>query len=164
MCQRLTRPWLFFGVSTTFEISAFFDFDWASCPTTWWLMIGFAIYLDTSLISWELKKQHIVAQSSIEVEYRALAYSTYVILWLTNLLTKLHEHTSTTCLFTNSSSTVAITRNPILHQQTKHNEIDIHVVRDHVLAKEIIIRKVHISLNVTNLFTKPAIESLINTL
>lgn len=76
---------LFFLGSTTSRIKAFSYSDWASCPTTRRPTIGFAIYLGESLISWQTKKQHTATRSSVEAEYRALAYTSCEIKWLVNL-------------------------------------------------------------------------------
>ncbi|XP_031473857.1 secreted RxLR effector protein 161-like [Nymphaea colorata] len=49
------------------------DVDWVGCPVTRRSTTGYNIYLGTNCISWSAKKQPTVAQSSSEVEYRALA-------------------------------------------------------------------------------------------
>lgn len=77
---------LFFAGSTTSKSRAFLDSDWASCPSTKWLTMGFSIYLGDSLISWKTKKQRTIARSSTEVKYRALAYTSCKIKWLVSLL------------------------------------------------------------------------------
>jgi hypothetical protein len=52
------------------------------------------ILLGSSLISWRSKKQSVVARSSTEAEYRALADTTSELLWLRWLLQDLGVSTS----------------------------------------------------------------------
>lgn len=136
---------LFFNSgSNTSGIKDFSNSDWASCPTIRRSTIEFAIFLNENLISWQTKKQHAMARSSTEAEYRALAYTTCEIVWLKQLLEEMGINLPTPVLFTDSSSAAAITTNPVLHQRTKHNEIDIHTIRDKDLQKKIKLQKADI--------------------
>lgn len=63
-------------------------------------------------------------------------------------------------LYTDNSSTASIATNPVLHQRTKHIEIDVHTVRDKVLFKEIKIQKIETRENVTDTFTKEVFGTL----
>ncbi|KAL8139213.1 hypothetical protein V2J09_005234 [Rumex salicifolius] len=47
--------------------------------------------------SWTSRKQRVIARSSIEAEYRALAYTSVKLLWIKQLLQDLHVHLLT-CL------------------------------------------------------------------
>lgn len=108
---------ILFSGSTTSGLRALSDSDWASCPSTRRSTTGFAIYLVDSLISWQTKKQHTVARSSTEVEYRDLAYTSCEITWMTNLLKEIGIHKKgykTPTQFTDNNSAVVIARNPVL--------------------------------------------------
>ncbi|KAM1069382.1 hypothetical protein TB2_001232 [Malus domestica] len=54
----------------TAQLSAFSDVDYAGNPDTRHSTGGFCIYLSSNLVSWSLKKQKTVSQSSDEAEYR----------------------------------------------------------------------------------------------
>ena len=58
------------------------------------------MFLGYSLRSWKSKKQHTVSRSSVEVEYKAMASSTFKIVWLLSLLKDLHvSHSQSALLF-----------------------------------------------------------------
>lgn len=64
----------------------FVNADYASCPDYRRSIGAYFVYLDNNLISWRSKKQTIVARSSAESKYRALAHIATEITWLLSLL------------------------------------------------------------------------------
>ena len=58
-------------------------------------------------------------------------------------------------ILVDNMSAIASASNPVLHARTKHIELDIHFVRDKVLAKEIDLRHVPIKDQISDIFTKP---------
>lgn len=108
-----------------------------------------------SLISWKCKKQNPVARSSDEAEYRSMTNAVCEVTWLFNLLSKLHIKVPTPIpLYYGNTSALQIAENPILHERTKHIELDCHV-GDKVLTGFISPTYLPIAIQPADIFTKP---------
>lgn len=75
--------------ASKFSLQAYNDSNWASDPGDRRSTYGSCIYFGHNPVAWSSKKQSLVARSSIEAEYKALAPSTSELLWLELLLTEL---------------------------------------------------------------------------
>lgn len=77
----------------------------------------------------------------MESEYRALAQVACELKWIRSLLAELSiPLLATPILWCDNLSAAALARNHVSHARTKHIEIDIHFVRDQVLANQLDIR------------------------
>ncbi|GJV20680.1 putative ribonuclease H-like domain-containing protein [Tanacetum coccineum] len=122
-------------------------------------MIGSLVYLtslrpDIILISWQCKKQNVVANSTTEAEYIAASNCYGQVLWIQNQLLDYGYNFIQTKIHIDNESTICIVKNPIFHLKTKHIEIRHHLIRDSNEKTLIQMIKIHTDQDVANLLTK----------
>jgi len=94
---------------------------------------GYVFMLAGSAISWQAKKQTTVALSTVEAEYHALAQAIKEAIWLQALLKDLGmEKYAPRTINCDNQGAIALAKNPTHHARTKHIDIQLHFVRDHV--------------------------------
>ncbi|GJS34620.1 uncharacterized mitochondrial protein-like protein [Tanacetum coccineum] len=111
-------------------------------------------FLGRRLISWQCKKQTIVANSTTEVEYVVAASCCGQVLWIQNQMLDYGYNFMNTKIFIDNESTICIVKNPVFHSKTKHIEIRHHFIKDSNEKKLIQMIKIHTDHNVADLLTK----------
>ncbi|CAL1388981.1 unnamed protein product [Linum trigynum] len=146
---------VFYSSKAAIQLTGYSDSDWATCPDTRRSLIGFCVFLGTSLISWKAKKQSTVSRSSSEAEYRALALLSCEIQWLVRLLSDFGiTHSHPAVVYCDSQSAIHIARNPVFHERTKHIEVDCHVIRERLESGLIDLHHVSTNYQLADVFTK----------
>lgn len=82
-------------------------------------------------MTWKSKKQSVVARSSAETEFRAMAQGICELLWLKIILEDLRIKSDEPMrLYCDNKSAISIAHNPVQHDRTKHIEIDRHFIKE----------------------------------
>nr|GEU42360.1 ribonuclease H-like domain-containing protein [Tanacetum cinerariifolium] len=141
--------------SSTTDLVAYCDADWAGCPTTRRSTSGYCVFLGNNLLSWSAKRQPTLSRSSAEAECRGVANVVTETCWLRDLLRELHTPlSSATQVYCDNVSAMYLSSNPVQHQRTKHIEIDIHFVRDLVADGQVRVLHVPSRYQFADIFTK----------
>nr|AOG75317.1 RNaseH [Mirabilis jalapa]AOW44034.1 RNaseH [Mirabilis jalapa]AOW44038.1 RNaseH [Mirabilis jalapa] len=156
---RYVRGTLHHGLTITLMASpvlqVYTDADWAGCPDSRRSTTGYCVFFGDNLVSWSSKRQTTVSRSSAEAEYRAMASAVAEVIWLRQLLQELHVPIpGASLVYCDNISAVYMSHNPVQHQRTKHIEIDLHFVRDHVALGRIRVLHVPTTHQFADVFTK----------
>ncbi|GKV12750.1 hypothetical protein SLEP1_g23864 [Rubroshorea leprosula] len=112
-------------------LHAFSDSDWAGDKDTLQSTTGFIVFLGSTPISWKACKQKVVARSSTEAEYRALAATSSKVIWVCNILRELgHLVSSPPAIYCDNIGATHLSSNPVMRTRMKHIAIDLHFVRE----------------------------------
>ncbi|GJR22613.1 putative ribonuclease H-like domain-containing protein [Tanacetum coccineum] len=145
---------LWYPRDSPFDLEAFSDSDYAGASIDRKSTTGGCQFLGKRLISWQCKKQTIVANSTTEVEYVAATNCYRHVLWIQNQMLDYGFNFMNTKIYIDNESTICIVKNPVSHSKTKHIEIRHHFIRDSYEKKLIQVIKIHTDQNVVDLLTK----------
>jgi len=95
-----------------------------------------------------------VALSSTEAEYMALTEAAKEAVWLLGLMNELGFKQDSVNIHCDSKSAIALARNTVFHERTKHIDTKYHFIRDLVSDGVINLVKIAIECNPADIFTK----------
>ncbi|GJV83312.1 hypothetical protein Tco_1523210 [Tanacetum coccineum] len=145
---------LWYPRESTFDLESYSDSDYAGANLDRKSTTGGCQFLGRRLITWQCKKQTIVATSTTEAEYVAAASCCGQVLWIQNQMLDYGFNFMNTKIYIDNESTICIVKNPVYHSKTKHIAIRHHFIRDAYEKKLIQVLKIHTDDNVADLLTK----------
>jgi hypothetical protein len=105
---------LIFRKNEHLNIEGYCDSDWASCPDDRKSTSEYCMFVGGNLVSWKSKKQTVVARSTAETEYRAMALDVAEMMWLRAMLVELKvDQRAQMKLWYDNKSVISIANNPV---------------------------------------------------
>ncbi|GJV16536.1 putative ribonuclease H-like domain-containing protein [Tanacetum coccineum] len=145
---------LWYPKDSPLDLIAYSDSNYAGASLDRKSTTGGCQFLGCRLISWQCKKQIVVANSTTEAEYIAASNCCGLVLWLQNQLLGYGYNFMQTKIYVDNESAICIVKNHVFHSKTKHIEISNHFIRDSYEKILIEIVKIHTDYNVADLLTK----------
>ena len=137
-------------------ITVYTDASWAGELTDRRSTTGYCSYVWGNLVTWRSKKQKVVARSSAEAEYRALALGICESIWLKRIMNELKIEIDGPIQFLcDSQAAISIVRNPVHHDRTKHVEVDRHFITENVSSGVVRVEYVPTKQQTADVLTKP---------
>jgi hypothetical protein len=126
---------IFYKKRGCMQLIAYLDSDFAGDIDDRKSTTGCVFIISSRAVSWSSKKQHIVSLSTTEAEYIVVASCAYQCVWLRRVLEQLgYEQKECTTILCNNSSSIKLSKNPVLHGRSKHIDIRFHFL--HEMVKE----------------------------
>ncbi|KAJ8899766.1 hypothetical protein K2173_019466 [Erythroxylum novogranatense] len=147
---------VFYKRGMTEELIVYTDSDYAGDIDNRRSTSGYAFLLSGGAVAWASKKQPVVTLSTIEAEFITATYCACQCVWMRRILEEFGVMQSgCTTILCDNSSTIKLSRNPVLHGRSKHIDVRFHFLRD--LTKNEVVKLVHCGTNdqIANILTKP---------
>ncbi|RVX14584.1 Retrovirus-related Pol polyprotein from transposon TNT 1-94 [Vitis vinifera] len=146
---------LFFRKTENRDTEVYSDADWAGNIIDRRSTSGYCSFVWGNLVTWRSKKQSVVARSSAEAEYRALAQGICEGIWIKRVLSELGQTSSSPILMMcDNQAAIRIAKNPVHHDRTKHVEIDRHFITEKVTSETVKLNYVPTKHQTADILTK----------
>lgn len=144
------------GERQQLDVCAFADADWGNDRKDRSKSItGWVAKLNGDPISWASKKQRTVALSTCEAELYAEAAAIQEVLWLRGLMKELRLQSNTgSIIHGDNQSAIAVSKNGVRSDRTKHVDIKYHFVTESVEQGEVVLKWVPTNEQQADIFTK----------
>lgn len=140
---------------TNSSVVGFCDADYAECRETRRSTSGHVFLLAGAAVVWRSKRQEIVAASTTEAEYIALAEAAKEAVWIRHLLRDLGVKQDLPIdIYEDNRAALLLAKNPINHGRTKHIDVRYHLVRERIDMGDIALHPVSTEDQTADLLTK----------
>ena len=120
------------------RLIAYCDSDYGGSIDDSQSISGYVFSFGSGMISWQSKKQKVVALSSAEAEYMSITLVGCQAIWMRGILKELkHPQEKPTVIYCDNKSAIALTKNPVYHGKNKHVRIKYHFIRELVSHGEV---------------------------
>nr|GEV34793.1 putative reverse transcriptase, RNA-dependent DNA polymerase [Tanacetum cinerariifolium] len=121
---------IWYPKDSPFDLETYTDSDYAGASLDRKFTTGGCPFLGCRLISWQCKKQTVVANSTTKAKYIAASNCCGHVFWIQNQMLDYGYNFMQTKIYIDNESTICIVKNPVFYPNTKHIEIRNHFIRD----------------------------------
>jgi len=137
------------------QVEAYTDVDWAGNINDRKSTSGYCTFVGGNLVTWRSKKQNVVARSNAEAEFRSVAHGFCEVLWIKKFMQELKIAGPTPMkVYCDNKAAISIAHNPVLHDRTKHVEVDKHFIKEKIDSGEICMSYIPTKSQVADVLTK----------
>ncbi|KAI7952262.1 hypothetical protein MJO29_007893 [Puccinia striiformis f. sp. tritici] len=141
------------------ELKAYVDADWGNCLDTRRSVTGYIAMTGNHLLSWKSTKQDTVSLSSAEAEYKALSDLSREMVWISSLVNEVKTLDSSheINIYVENKAAIDLANSETAQNgfRTKHMDIRLHFVREHVQSKLLKLKYIKSNENPADFLTKP---------
>ncbi|XP_068331662.1 secreted RxLR effector protein 161-like [Pyrus communis] len=120
-----------YEMGTSTILTGFCDSDWGGSEDDSKSTLGYAFTFGLGVFSWASVKQQSVALSTGEANYVSASKATTQAIWLRFILKDFGElQVDAILLLCDNTSAIAMTKNPVFHQRTKHIKRRYHFIKE----------------------------------
>lgn len=127
------------------QLVGFTDSDYAGDLDDRKSTSGYVFKMCSSAVAWSSKKQPVVSLSTTEAEFIAAGACACQSVWMMRVLQRIGVNQEKSIIFCDNSSTIKLSKNPVMHGRSKHIDIRFHFLRD--LVKDNVIHLEHCGTN-----------------
>jgi hypothetical protein len=138
-------------------VESYCDADFANDISDRKSFSGVACLIAGGVVAWQSKKQPIVALSTQEAEYIAMANAAKEVLWFRNVFSELRMHhfnTEASCIRADNLGAICLSKEDISTDKSKHIDLRYHFLKDLVSNLDIRFEYIATQLNPADLLTK----------
>jgi hypothetical protein len=151
-----TRGWRLRLGGEELEVAAFTDTDWGGDQDNRCSVGVYIVKVGGGVTSWKLKKQGCITLSLTEVEYIALCQAAKELVWTVEFLRDLGVPIPKVMVVNvDNQGAVALAKNPVFHDCSKHIDIQYHYTREVFKAGAIGLAYLLMKEMLADLLTKP---------
>jgi hypothetical protein len=116
---------------------------------------GMVFFMGGSIISWASQKQKVVALLSCEAEYIAASTAAYQAVWLSRMLGEIQGgQPAAVKLLVDNQSAIALSKNPVFHDRSKHIDTRFHFIQECVADGKIEVEHIGTEGQLADILTK----------
>ncbi len=112
------------SLNRSITLEGYYDTDWGGNQENRHSTTGFIFQICGGAVSWNSKKQPMIALSSTKAEYISATQAAKKAVWLRQLLKDMgYEQKAPTILHEDNQGCIMLSKNPVYHARTKHIDI-----------------------------------------